>query len=1252
MDYKKFLQVLWFIPKDNTNWVYYKVYHDLTTIEVDIIHQIFHFGWVIKVYDKDFQKITKPEDWVVLECVDRLLCKWYQAHDIVLEKVFPSGHGTSGRLDILVYKESKAYLMIECKTRGIEYDKACKKLQQNGGQLFTYFQQDRNTEYLILYASRLDGSVIEYSNEIIKIEESYQKTSNVEDLYLRWNKFTKQNGIFEKWVNPYYFESRALTYDQLNDIKESDASFIFNRFLEILRHNTVSDKPNAFNKMFTLFLCKIHDELTKNWSPVELEFQWLEWVDTHVSFQKRLSDLYRKGMYEFLSKQITDFSDEEFEKQFGTQIIDESLKKQLLEKFTKLRLQKSNEFAIKEVIDEESFLDNAVVLKEVVELLQHYKFRYAKKQPFLGDFFELLLTTWLKQEAWQFFTPVPIARFVSRSLPIWDIIKSKIVQGNISDILPKTIDYAAGSGHFIIEAMEEIQKTITQHDSSWYSTKIKELLKKYTDTPYDRALNYIYGIEKDYRLVRTSKVGCYLHGDGIATVIHGDGLDSFRYSKTYKGDLTIFDSSEPTKNKDNKQFDLVLSNPPYSVSSFKWNTDNITLKNSEIIDDFELYQYLTDTSSEIECLFIERTKQLLKEWGIATLILPSSILTNSGIYARARQILFSYFEIIAIVELWSNTFMATGTNTVTLFMRRRSDYDVINLSASVARAITNHQDVTIAWIEKPISKYVSHVWEWVSIDDYMTLVSSQPNEAISTHEIYLSYVKKLKSKSDHNLIAQIIQIEQEKILSYIMMYGQRFVHVKSGEKNIEKRFLWYEFSFRKGSEGIHAIQRSKSIDECTKLFDPDSHDNPDKVNHYIYHAFQWQTDLVISDELTDHVSYTDLMDVIVRDRAEFDLVVSLSSKKKVKIETKRNLETLDTILSVLESWNRPKWWVKWIGEWVSSLGWEHINLGGSILFENIKFVPQEYYDNANSGKIQDGDVLICKDGALTGKVWYFDANKYPHQNVMINEHVFLLRTESLITQKYLYNYLYSSKWQELLKNSITWQAQWWLNRSNLLAIKIPLPPLDIQTKIIEEINQLEIQDDEMRKKMKELKKEIDYIFSTTKWEKVKLWNIAKNLDYLRKPVTKGHREKWNIPYYWASGIVDFVSDYIIDDYVLLVAEDGANLKSRTMPIAFTSNGKARINNHAHILKFSEKVTHKLIELYLNKISISQYVTWQTQPKLNQENLNSIIIPLPPLAEQERIVGEIEKIEDQMAQLQSSLDQIPWHKLAILTKYLQ
>jgi type I restriction enzyme M protein len=207
-----------------------------------------------------------------------------------------------------------------------------------------------------------------------------------------------------------------LTINELEEIRQEDSSFIFNRFLEILRHNVVSDKGNAFNRIFTLFLCKIYDEKTNEGTDNELGFQWLEGIDTHRSFQLRLTDLYKNGMYEFLEKVVTDFSETEFKNRFPT--LTEEQRNPIIEEFRKLRLEKNNEFAIKDVYDEQSFNENAVVVKEIVQLLEKYKLRYTKKQQYLSDFFELLLTTGLKQESGQFITPVPVAQFVIKSLPI------------------------------------------------------------------------------------------------------------------------------------------------------------------------------------------------------------------------------------------------------------------------------------------------------------------------------------------------------------------------------------------------------------------------------------------------------------------------------------------------------------------------------------------------------------------------------------------------------------------------------------------------------------------------------------------------------------------------------------------------------------------------------------------------------------------------------------------------------------------
>ena len=599
VDYKGLVKKIGFQPKNGVVGIYEKQYSQHNySIEIDFDKKQICYGNLIGADCKTTQNFSQAENWVVLECVDRLLEKGYKPQNIILEKTWAAGHGTSGRLDICVTRDDGSeYLLIECKTFGKEFDNAVAKMFKDGGQLFTYFKFSNKADIIMLYTSELQGDNIVYRNEIVKIENDY-RTGDVKDFYEKWNKLAKDNGIFEEWVKSYCFESKALVKSQLKPINQEDSSFIFNQFLEILRHNVVSDKGNAFNKIFTLFLCKVYDETSKQ-DDDELDFQWKEGVDNHVDFQLRLTDLYKNGMDVFLSRTVSDFDEKEFENKYKT--LDENVRKELKAQINRLRLEKNNEFAIKEVYDHDSFVENAKIVKEVVELLQGYRIRYNKRQQYLSDFFELLLTTGLKQEAGQFFTPVPIAQFIIKSLPLDKIVDEKLKSKN-GELLPYMIDYAAGSGHFITEYMHEVQSMIEKKLPNKYIEITSKKIKNWQSDPYDWATEYVYGVEKDYRLVKVGKVGCYLHGDGLANVILSDGLGNFANTKDYKGILR----KEDDKSKDNQQFDIILSNPPYSVSSFKQTTREFYTEK-----DFDLYDCLTDNSSEIECLFVERTKQLL-----------------------------------------------------------------------------------------------------------------------------------------------------------------------------------------------------------------------------------------------------------------------------------------------------------------------------------------------------------------------------------------------------------------------------------------------------------------------------------------------------------------------------------------------------------------------------------------------------------------------------------------------------------------
>lgn len=190
--------------------------------------------------------------------------------------------------------------------------------------------------------------------------------------------------------------------------------------------------------------------------------------------------------------------------------------------------------------------------------------------------------------------------------------------------------------------------------------RVEDVLNRYNNDPdkFIWAKDYIYGIENDYRLVKTTKLSCFFNGDGEAQILQTSGIYPFSHDD-YRG--TLLD----TRDKENERFDIVISNPPYSVNGFKSIMD-ISSNNS-----FDLYKDITDSSKEIEVIFIERMKQLLKPNGYAAIILPVSILQNDGLYEKARTIIFENFYLKGIVKLGSNAFQATGTNTVVLFLQKR-----------------------------------------------------------------------------------------------------------------------------------------------------------------------------------------------------------------------------------------------------------------------------------------------------------------------------------------------------------------------------------------------------------------------------------------------------------------------------------------------------------------------------------------------------------------------------------------------------
>jgi len=242
-------------------------------------------------------------------------------------------------------------------------------------------------------------------------------------------------------------------------------------------------------------------------------------------------------------------------------------------------------------------------------------------------------------------------------------------------------------------------------------------------------------------------------------------------------------------------------------------------------------------------------------------------------------------------------------------------------------------------------------------------------------------------------------------------------------------------------------------------------------------------------------------------------------------------------------------------------------------------------------------------------------------------------------------YSQSLDYQKAVHEETTGTTRKRISRSKLGQVPIPIPPLPEQQRIVGILDQAFAAIATAKANAEKNLQNARALFEShlhevfTKrgegWMEKTVNQISTNLDHKRVPITKKDRRSGKYPYYGASGIVDYVADYIFDGDNLLVSEDGANLLARSTPIAFSVSGKYWVNNHAHILKFEDITTQRFVEFYLGSIKLDEYINGAAQPKLNQRALNSIPIPIPiNIDAQREVVNRVESLSEQTRRIES------------------
>ncbi len=326
--------------------------------------------------------------------------------------------------------------------------------------------------------------------------------------------------------------------------------------------------------------------------------------------------------------------------------------------------------------------------------------------------------------------------------------------------------------------------------------------------------------------------------------------------------------------------------------------------------------------------------------------------------------------------------------------------------------------------------------------------------------------------------------------------------------------------------------------------------------------------------------------------------------------------------------------------WNGSLCWiSPAELDGShYLYDSRKKITEDAV-KAKSLKLLPEGTVILSSRAPIGKVAINKIPTYCNQGF-----------KCVICGKEIYNeFLYwwfwgKTKYLNSLGTGATFKE---ISKKVVEEIIIPVPPFSEQQAIASRLDAAFAKIDALKANAEKQLNDARALFQAELsesmmpkegWEEKTLPDISENLDSKRKPVTKGKRESGNYPYYGASGIVDYVSDYIFDDDLLLISEDGANLLARSTPIAFSVSGKIWVNNHAHILKFKDVCTQYFVEYYFASIKIDEYVTGAAQPKFSQKNMNKLPIWIPSIEEQQQIVAHLDALSAKVKELEKINEQ--------------
>lgn len=1212
-----------------------------------------------KVHQRQTCNFTAAENAVVLECVHRLLEKGYKPAHIELEPEWSLGHGgKSGRADILVRnQQGVALLIIECKTAGREFDKAWKDTLADGAQLISYVEQEKATQFICLYASEWETKTGELRifQQVVSVRDnpqilqdnpgalSFADASNARERFKVWKETYAQEstktGIFEDNIQPYHIGKNKYTLlDDTKPLEAMDIKGAYHRFRTVLRKHNVSRRENAFEVLVNLFVCKIVDEMQ---NPDDLKFYWKGIAyDNYFDLVDRLQSLYKTGMKEFLGQDIVYVSNDDIEGAFWPVKNSRSaVKEEIKRLFRELKFFKGLDFEFIKVFNHTYFDKNAKILIEIIEMWQGLRLTGSGQNQFLGDMFEYFLDNGIKQSEGQFFTPVPICKFVVSALPL-----EKMMATSHEPL--HAIDYACGSGHFLTEYAAQLPALL-------HSIKQQDDAKPW--------FNQIYGVEKEDRLAKVAKVSAFMYGFKDVHILDADAL--VKHPEITEGG-----------------YDILVANPPFAVEDFLQ-----TVPEQER-ERYTLLQTVNDLSNRnVQCFFLERAQQLLKPGGVVGVIVPSSILSNTdSMHVATRQILLKYFDFVAITELGGSTFGKTGTNTVVLFLRRKAQRP-----EPAQHFLNRTQDFFDGWAKETandsgeyqdvqdVRSYCAHIG--LHFEDYQSLLLNSPHAALLETELFQDYrrtfddsnsIKKWRTSKEFSKKsaaeqqaewqARFVQYcreqEQAKLYYYLLAYHNPtpVLLIKGPSENkAQQQFLGYEWSGAKGQEGIRYAGGDSVRDIVTPLFDPKNRDNAEKLSYWVRKNFAGEN-IVVPEILQSYVTQTQLVDLLEFGRVGFDAVVSLSVKKKISfIQSQWPLVRLSEIAEIQSGGTpdsgKPEYWDGGIF-WATL-----VDTKEKYLFSTQRTISEAGLKNS-SAKILPIGTVIFSSRATIGEMTIAKVPVSTNQGYKN----FICNFEKVFPE-FLYELLkYFAKDISALAGGMTFKE---ISKTQISNFRIPLPSLSIQKKIVVECEAVDNSVEQAKTDILQAQASVANLLDTYGSQSSdKLLNVARrisdNIDPQQKTGEVNYIGLENIEAHTGRLVGAIRTSYACIKSAKTRFQVGDVLYGKLRPNlnkVYLAKQDGICSTDIYVLRFASQQIAEIYTYVLRSASFNNKVlatvSGQQLPRTAWSSMGVIQVPVFSVEQQTALYSCICRSEDMMAIAQAVIDAAPSQKQAILQKYL-